>query len=460
MTSLRTENGSGSSGLAWAASPLPELVRLAWPITVSMLSYSVMTLVGTLFVGRLGSYALAGVGLGGTAAFTLMCFGFGVLRGVKVLVSQAVGAGSKDEADAFLGAGILWAAALSVAIVIAGEIVAQWLPGLAATAASGDAARTYLRIRILGTPMVLVYVAIREARYGLGDARSPMVGAVAGNVVNVALDWLLIVHLGLGVAGAAWSTVFAHLVEAGVLCAVQRRDGFGLGVARLRHALDVWRLGLPTALQFVLESGSFALLAALIASLSEVEMAAHQIALQVIHFSFLPAFAVGEAASVLTGQAVGADRGDLVRVVARRALLAAGVYTGLCSLLFAFGGAWIVAPFAAETATRVVAVRLLVVAAIFQVFDGANIIARGALRGTGDVRYAAAIGILTSWLLTPPMTWLLGVRAGLGALGGWTGLCLEIIAGALLLWWRLERGAWRHAAARSRERFTVVPAPT
>lgn len=460
MDSLRSKDGSESNGLAWAASPLRELIRLSWPITVSMLSYSVMTLVGTLFVGRLGAYALAGVGLGGTAAFALMCFGFGVLRGVKVLVSQAVGAGSKEEADAFLGAGILWAVALSIVTVMAGELVAQWLPDLAATAASGNAARTYLRIRILGTPMVLVYVAVREARYGLGDARSPMVGAVAGNVVNVVLDWLFIIHLGFGVAGAAWSTVFAHLVEAGVLCAVQRRDGFGLSVARLRHAIDVWRLGLPTAVQFLLESGSFVLLASLIASLSEVEMAAHQIALQVIHFSFLPAFAVAEAASVLTGQAVGADREDLVRLVARRGLYAAGVYTGLCSLVFALGGGLIVVPFTAEEATRLVATRLLVVAAVFQVFDGANIIARGALRGTGDVRYPAAVGILTSWLLTPPLTWLLGVRMGLGALGGWIGLCLEIIAGALILWWRLERGGWRTAATRSRERFTAVPAPT
>jgi MATE family multidrug resistance protein len=93
------------------------------------------------------------------------------------------------------------------------------------------------------------------------------------------------------------------------------------------------------------------------------------------------------------------------------------------------------------------------VAAVFQVFDGANVVARGALRGTGDVTWPAWVGILTAWALTPPLTWFLGWHLGLGALGGWIGLCLEIILGAALMWWRLERGGWRHAAAKSRVRL-------
>src|SRR5215510_4420168 len=91
-------------GLFWKKKPIPELVRLAWPIAVSMLSYSIMTVVSTLFVGRLGASALAGVGLGGIAAFGLIGFGFGVLRSVKVVVSQATGAGRRDEIPAYLAA--------------------------------------------------------------------------------------------------------------------------------------------------------------------------------------------------------------------------------------------------------------------------------------------------------------------------------------------------------------------
>src|SRR5207249_3195361 len=135
-----------------------------------------------------------------------------------------------------------------------------------------------------------------------------------------------------------------------------------------------------------------------------------------------PAFAVGEAASVMAGQAVGARRDALVLRVARLGLLAAGAYTGACSIVFALGGGLIVAGFTTAPALTSVAVRLLQVAAAFQVFDGANVIARSVLRGAGEVRFAAVVGVTTSWVLTPPLAWLLGYRLGLGAFGGWLGL--------------------------------------
>jgi MATE family multidrug resistance protein len=227
---------------------------------------------------------------------------------------------------------------------------------------------------------------------------------------------------------------------------------------RRRHVRDLWRVGLPTAIQFSLEVGAFAVLAALIAAMSEIEMAAHQIALQVIHFSFLPAFAVGEAASVLAGQAVGANRDELVNAIARKALLLTGGYTGACALGMAFGGGLIVSGFTDSAPLASEAAKLLLVAAVFQVFDAANIVARAVLRGAGDMRYPAMIGVVTSWVLVAPLTWLLGWRLGLGALGGWLGLCAEIVAGAAILWWRLERSGWRPAAVESRARLATAEA--
>jgi len=433
--------------LPWEAHPFAALMRLSWPIAVSTLSYSVMTLAGTLFVGRLGPAALAGVGLGGTAAFATICFAFGLLRGAKVLVSQAVGAGRTHEVGAHLGAALLAAVGLGAIAIAAGEVVARFLGALAATPASGAAAAAYLRIRILSAPAVLAFVALREVRYGIGDARWPMLASVAGNVANIALDWLLLVRLGRGVEAAGWGTVLGHGVELAVLLWPQARAGFGVRAMRARHIAALFRIGAPTGLQFALEVGSFALLAALIAAMSEEEMAAHQIALQVVQFSFLPALAVSEAASVLVGQAVGAGRHELVRGLSRLAMWVAGAYTALCSVVMALGGSWIASGFTSEPRLRLAAAHLLAVAAVFQVFDGANVVARGALRGTGDVHRPAVIGVVTSWLLTPPLAWLLGWRLGLGALGGWIGLCAEIILGAALLWWRLERGGWRPAAA-------------
>ncbi|MBX3273328.1 MAG: MATE family efflux transporter [Sandaracinaceae bacterium] len=440
----------------WRHRPFPELVRLAWPIAVSMLSYSIMTLVDTLFVGRLGAFALAGVGLGGVAAFTVLCFGFGLLRGVKVLVSQAVGAGRPEMAQVWLGAGLVFAAVLSVVMVASGELLAQGVRHLAATDAAGDAASSYLTVRMLGTPLVMAFVVLREHRYGLGDSQSPMVATVAANVVNVALDTVFILVLEWGVVGAAASSVVAQGVELVVL-AWRGREKLRPARVRLAHLRELWSVGVPTGLQFWMEVGSFAILTALIARMGELDMAAHQIALQVMHFSFLPTAALGEAASVMAGQAVGAGRIRLVRRVARLALIGAVAYTGLCTAVLLFGGELIARAFTDDPALSRAVVGLFGIAMLFQVADGAAVVARGVLRGTGDVRFPAVAGVACAWLCTPPLAWLLGVELGLGARGGWIGLSLEIALAAGLFWWRLERLGWLGWARRMRAGLAAAP---
>lgn len=442
--------------LLWEQRSFSELIRLAWPITLSTLSYSVMTLVDTLLVGHLGPAALAGVGLGGTVAFAILCFLFGVLRGAKTLVSQAVGAQRHGEVGAYLGSALGLSVAFAVVSLFVGQLVGGLLPLLASNVEAGEAASLYLRIRLLGAPFVLAYVALREVRYGQGDATGPMRATILANVVNIALAYVLVRWYGLGVAGAAWATVVAHGVE--LLGLVLSQRSWGLRAATREHLKEVLRVGIPTGVQFVLEVGSFVALASMISLMSEVEMAAHQIVLQISHFSFLPAMALAEAASVLAGQAIGARRPELVLRVAHQGGLLAALYNGLCTVVMVLGASWIVSRFTSEPALISTAVNVLYVAAAFQIFDGANVVARATLRGTGDVRVPAYIAVLTAWVLTPPLTWLLGLRLGLGAFGGWLGLCAEIVLCSVILWYRLERGAWRRQCDLPLLRTTVVEA--
>jgi multidrug resistance protein, MATE family len=436
--------------IGWIDRPYTALLRLAWPIAVSMLSYAVMTLVGTLFVGRLGPSALGGVGLGGVAAFTLLCFGLGALRAVKVIVSQAVGAGQSGQLRAWVGAGIGFALVLGVLALALGPLLAHALSLLATGGESGRLASEYLLIRNLGSPLVLVSAALREVRYGLSDSRAPMRAAVAANLINIALDAWFIFGLDWGVKGVAWATVIAHAFELVLLVRAQRSAGFGLRAFGAKELRRLWGLGWPLGVQFLLEVGAFATLVAILARISEVDLAAHQVALQLVHFSFLPALAIGEAASVLSGQAVGAGRDRLVHGVARRALWLAAGYTGFCALVLAVFAHPLAAAFSDDAGVRSLSARLLYVAAAFNLFDGAAVVARGVLRGAGDVRYAALVGVLTAWVSTPPLTVLLGITLGLGALGGWLGLCAEIIVGALIMWHRLISERWLSAARRSR----------
>jgi MATE family multidrug resistance protein len=185
--------------------------------------------------------------------------------------------------------------------------------------------------------------------------------------------------------------------------------------------------------------------------MSAIDGAAHQMVLHLINVSFLPAHALAEAAAVLVGQAVGAGKDALVPRVAKRALLIGVAYSGACVVAFSLLGGTIVRAMAAGDAALAARATILIhVGIAFLVADAANVIARGVLRGASDVRYAAIVGIITSWLTTPPLAWLLGIHAGMGAVGGWIGLAIEIFVGASLFWLRVFGGGWRPAAAAAR----------
>ncbi|HEY0190169.1 MAG TPA: MATE family efflux transporter [Kofleriaceae bacterium] len=436
--------------LSWIERPGRELLRLAWPITVSMVSFSAMTLTSTAFVAHIGADQLAGVGLAGVVGFALMCFGIGLLRGAKTLVSQAVGAGRRDRLPELMAAAIGLAVVLGVVATVAGQLVAPGMRWLSASARAGGFAAQYLAIRSAGSVLVLLFAALREASYGVGDSRSPMRASVVGNLVNLVLDATLILGLGWGVRGAAIAAVCGNTTELALLAWRMRPSLRGLRLAR-KAMLEVWTQGVPNGLQFVMEVGSFLILTLVIARVSAVDGAAHQMVIQLVNVSFLPAHALAEAAAVLVGQAVGANRDHLVMRVARRTLLLGASYSALCVVVYALLGGVITGALASgDTALASRAEVLVHVSLLFLIADAANVIARGVLRGSGDVRYAATVGIVTSWLTTPPLTWGLGVVLGWGAVGGWLGLAAEIVVGAALFWRRVIRGGWHPAAAAAR----------
>lgn len=429
---------------------MAELLHLAWPITAAMLGETALGLCDTKLVGALGPAALAGVGVATILLFLGYSLVFGMMRAVKVRTAYAVGEGRTADAVRYAEAGAVLGALVGLTVFAVSRDLSAVLAGLGVDASVIPPARDFIAARAYGAVGTCAGAALIQYLQGVGDSRSPMVVGLAGNVINAGLAYSLIHgHLGLpalGVRGAGYATAATELMELGALVWVVRRRAAAEGRPALAHRAalhEVLTLGVPTGLHFVLEAAAFTTFTTILGSMRPAEMAAHQIALNVIRASFLPGIAVSEAASVLVARALGKrNLGEADRVT--RASLGLGVgFMSVCGVLFALFGASLAGAFSDDAGVVSIARRLLLVAAVFQALDAVNMILRGALRGAKDVRWVAVIGTTVAWVSIPGAAFFLGRLAGLGALGGWLGFVMETTVASALLWWRWSRGAWR-----------------
>jgi MATE family multidrug resistance protein len=431
-----------------------ELFALAWPIAAAMLGETAMGLVDTKLVGGLGAAALGGTGLATTLMFLGYSLVFGVMRGVKVRASHAIGEGNPHHAFAYARAGLALGTAFGLVVLVLCRNVEPLLLRLGADAEVVPYARDFLAAITLGAPSTCALSALIQHRQATGDSRTPMVVGVAGNLFNALFAWTLIYGRfglpALGVRGAGYATATTETLELVVMLALFLRDerrargSAARPSPRFAEALrEVTDLGFPTGIQFAAETLAFTTFALVLSSIGTDEIAANQLAINVIRVSFLPGIAIAEAGSVLVGRALGRRRLAEADTVVRCALVLAVGFMTACGLGFAFGGGSLAKFFSTDHAVIATARKLLLVAALFQVLDAVNIVLRGALRGAKDVRAVALLGVLVVWTFVPTSAWLLGKTLGLGALGGWIGFVGETTFGALLFSLRWRRGGWR-----------------
>jgi len=436
-----------------------ELFQLAWPIATAMLGETAIGLVDTKLVGGLGAAALGGVGMATTLMFLCYSLAFGAMRGVKVRAAHAIGEGRPEHAFDYARAGLVMGTAFGFVVLFVCRDVGPLLRALGADPAIVPYAREFLAAVTLGAPATCALAALIQHRQATGDSRTPMIVGIAGNAFNAVLAWALIYgRLGLpalGVRGAGWATATTETLELGVMLLLFLRDERRSAGASERAPLSFSRalsevadLGLPTGIQFVAETLAFTAFTVVIGSLGKEEIAAHQIALNVIRVSFLPGVAIAEATSVLVGQSLGRRRLEEADAAARSGLLLAVAFMAACGVVFALAGGALGGFFSSAPEVARGARTLLLVAAVFQVLDAVNIVLRGALRGAKDVRAVMLIGVVVVWSCVPTAAWVLGKHFGLGALGGWIGFIAETTVASIVFWLRWKRGGWRRDYAR------------
>ena len=420
---------------------LRRVVDLAWPIGVSMLSYTGFLLVDGVLLARYGTDAVAAAGLAMTWSFVALALGTGVSRAVKVVAAQRTGARRMADVHA-LATQSLWLALLfggptAALAVFAGPLVRLVAePGLAAVALPS------LQLRLLGAPVLLVACGLGAFLQARGRTRSTMIAMVSSYAVTVVVELVLLDGLGpipaMGPVGASLAAVVGWAVQAGILLRSawpSVRRSFAPNRALIR---EVCVVGLPMGLHFVLDVASFAVFAGMLARVSNAELAGHVLAMRVNAVSFLPGYAIGEAGAVLVGQAIGAKRPWDGLAAWRSALaLAVGVMAAW-AVVFAAIPRVLLSIFDAGPDALEVAATLLLVAAGFQVLDAVATVAYCTLAAAGDTRFAMVSAVAAAWIVKMPLAaW--AIVSGDGALGAWLALSLEVAVLAVVGTWRVRR---------------------
>jgi MATE family, multidrug efflux pump len=417
--------------------------RLAVPVALVQIGTVLMGVVDTMALGHLSARALAAGSLGHVVSFALLVFGAGVLSALDPLVAQAHGAGDDRAIGGHVQRGIVLAVALALPFGALMWDTAWLLRALGQRPEVVRDAAAYIHAIAWGNLAFLLYMVFRQTLQAMSLVRPALVAIAVGNVVNGLFDYVFIFgHLGspaLGAAGSGYATAVARWVMFLYLFFAARRPlaprwrGFTREAVALGRHLRMLRIGLPSGAHQSIEILLFVTVAFLMGRMGVAQLAGHQIAINLASFSFMLPLGVSGAAATRVGNAIG--RRDLpgARRAAAVCLALGGGVMLLFAALFAAAPGLLARLYTPDPAVIAMAAGLLPIAAVFQVFDGVQVVAAGVLRGAADTAFPAAMALLGFWLIGLPAGWYFAFHVGQGALGLWWGLTVGLAAVAALL---------------------------
>jgi MATE family multidrug resistance protein len=420
------------------------LSALALPIVVSQLGMIGMTTADTVMVGRVGAIPLAAAGLGSAIHTFTLVICTGILLGMAPLISQAFGAGDEERCHSILVQGRCLSVLLSLPLMLTtvfGDVIAR------ATGVEADVAvltGRYLFSLTLGIPPLLLFNALRQYLEGMGRARPSMVITFIGLATNVLFNLFLIfgvrgVTPALGLVGAGYATTIGRWVM--LLCTLGyvhvhpeirpfEHVRFRPDRALLGRMMSI---GAPAGAHFGLEVGLFAFAAVMMGWLGPIQLAAHQVVLNLAATTFMVALGTSIAGSIRVGQHIGAGREQSMHHAVRATYLVAVGFMGLCGLTFLLIPHVLIGFYTHDARILDAGIPLLLCAAAFQVFDGAQVAGTGVLRGAADTRVPMIVALLGYWVCGLPIGYWLAFHAGMGAVGIWIGLSVGLAVVAVLL---------------------------
>ena len=420
---------------------------LAIPVVLSQLGHTLVNFVDSVIVGHLGAVPLAAISVGVSITTVPLIFGIGLSMSTVPLVAAADGRADWPALGRLLVATVWLNALAGAGLAAAGWALSWLLPYLGQAPAVVALITPWVRVISLSLLPLMLFQGFREYAEGLGLTRQAMWLSIIANVVNGLLCYALAFGKwgapNLGLLGAAWAALLARCLMAALMAAYVLR---ARRLAPHRAAVEHWlrpplpelrrllALGTPIGVQMMLEIGAFGFSALMIGWLGTTPQAAHQVAIQVAALTYMAASGIGAAATIRVGRLRGAGELAAARQAGFAAYWLTFGFMGSMALVLIGTRHAVPLLFDQPPAVAAAASTLLLIAALFQVSDGLQVVGLGALRGLEDVKVPSVVALLAYWAVALPLGYVLGFGLKLGAPGVWLGLLLglSIVAGVLL----------------------------
>lgn len=423
-------------------------LSLAYPVMIGSLGQILVGVVDSLMVGQLGDVPLAAISYANSLLAIPLVFGIGVAYGLTPLVANADAQGKTRKAARLFKNGMVVNTVVGILIVGILFVLRPFMDQFDQDPAVVLEAIPYFTIVALSFFPLQIFFNYKQFTEGLSDTKAAMRLSLASNVLNIILNWIFIFgkfgNEPMGMVGAAYATLISRIVMMVLMIWwVHSKARYKEHMAIFWDTKLKWdemravlAIGVPSGLQYIFEVGAFAASSLIIGSIDYIEQAAHQIAISLASISYMAASGFGAAATVRVGNQLGRKDYKTLKVAATTLFEMVVLFMAAAGVVYLLGRDFLPGLFTEETQVIEIAATLLIVTTLFQISDGVQVTALGALRGLSDVRMPTIITFVSYWVISIPLGYILGKELEMGAMGVWIGLAVGLTLSALAQWWR------------------------
>ncbi len=431
---------------------------LAVPVVISQLGHILVQTADTIIVGHFaGTISLAAVSLASGIFSIMLVTGMGISYGITPLIAQHNGRHEYAECGRLLSNSLFINIITGIVLFACAFLTAQFgLAHMHQDPKVVEQARPFLFLLGISVIPMLVFNTSKQFAEGLGFTKQAMAISIWGNAFNICLGLILVKGMfgitPMGIRGVGYSTLADRCIMAVVMSVYVFRskhfkkylkDFVLTSIDRLR-CLKILKIGAPVAMQYAFEITAFSLAGVMVGTIGYHQQAAHQVAMNMAAITYMMASGFSAAAAIKSGNYFGSNEHHKLRhsaISSYHIVVAFMCFTAFVFTVFNHALPWI------YTSDRIVidiAAQLLIIAAVFQLFDGTQVVGLGILRGMGDVNIPTLITFIAYWVVGLPAGYILGLHMGYGVKGVWYGLTLGLMVSSLLLFFRFQFISKKH----------------